>query len=591
MFYYNALNLEQIGGGNQIKQGDFGSRFSYKLENEKNQELDNFDKKVAHINLVLDDKIVFTTTTTVDKSTVTFNIDKAIPVGLYFLEIKIDDYIFPSDRRTIIFVQSGSVAYDLKDLIPNYDTNMTLSSILSDLSKKGIDISDLQKQINTNKTNITNTGSRIDNLIANAGNGTVPSELTDMRVTYDGNTYVTAGSAVRAGFKQISDKLQDIDSTTIERSTNIFDKKTAILGKMPSSTIGSSIDTLVDVATGVTASKIYNVKKGDVVYMSTGYTMLFFYDSQKKLIGVFSDDNQVKQKTVSEGSVYMRWAVAQNIPKYYDNFMLSINKPLPTVYEEYYVRAKKQDEDKISRILIAFDACSDILRDPRYDLVKKGYGYNFTFSISGGITEAQLKDAIKDGLDFGTYSGENWPVDTLGGSSVNSDSQEAIDKWESYVSNALKKSESVKAYNPVAWFSRQGISGRNLERACRKHGYKMIRGFNWGEQYTNRYFDGTKYVIPTQEVTDDTYQTAIQNIEEAVTLKQDICLLSHSLIDNPNGLYADVTSSSWTAVLNKIKELVDSGKAKVVTFREYYNELSPNDGYENDYQRLLKMSI
>jgi exopolysaccharide biosynthesis protein len=148
MFYYNALNLEQVSGGNKIKQGDFGSRFSYKLENEKNQELDTFDQAVAHINLVLDDKIVFTTTATVDKSTVTFNIDKAIPVGLYFLEIKIDDYIFPSDRQTIIFVQSGSVAYDLKDLVPNYDTNMTITSILSDLSQKGIDISDLKTKMN-----------------------------------------------------------------------------------------------------------------------------------------------------------------------------------------------------------------------------------------------------------------------------------------------------------------------------------------------------------------------------------------------------------------------------------------------------------
>lgn len=148
MFYSNSLNLKQISGGNQIKQGDFGSRFSYKLANEKNQELDDFDEEVAHINLVLNDKIVFTTTATVDNSTVTFNIDKAIPVGLYFLEIKIRDYIFPSDKQTIIFVQSGSVAYDLKELVPNYDTNMEIAGILSDLSQKGIDISDLKTKMN-----------------------------------------------------------------------------------------------------------------------------------------------------------------------------------------------------------------------------------------------------------------------------------------------------------------------------------------------------------------------------------------------------------------------------------------------------------
>lgn len=246
MFYSNSLNLIQVGGGTQVKQGDLGSKFSYKLANEKDQELDVFDKEVAHINLVLDDKIVFTTTATVDNSTVTFNIDKAIPVGLYFLEIKIRDYIFPSDKQTIIFVQSGAVAYDLKELVPNYDVNMTLKGILSDLSQKGIDISDLKTKMNAiynnaladhaevadargteatlgdrlrkmdgnisqTSTDIERTESRIDGLIANAGNGTVPSELTDMRVALDGQTYATAGEAVRKqfarslrGLKQVS---------------------------------------------------------------------------------------------------------------------------------------------------------------------------------------------------------------------------------------------------------------------------------------------------------------------------------------------------------------------------------------------------
>ena len=158
MFYSNTLNLIQVGGGTQVKQGDLGSKFSYKLANENDQELDVFDKEVAHINLVLDDKIVFTTTATVDNSTVTFNIDKAIPVGLYFLEIKIRDYIFPSDKQTIIFVQSGAEAYDLKELVPNYDVNMTLKSILSDLSQKGIDISELNRQLaeKANKDEVTN---------------------------------------------------------------------------------------------------------------------------------------------------------------------------------------------------------------------------------------------------------------------------------------------------------------------------------------------------------------------------------------------------------------------------------------------------
>lgn len=147
MEFFNSLNLTQIKGGTKLKQGDLGSVLSYSLTDENGQEITSFDNKTAYINLVLDDKIWFTTTTLVDISRVTFHIDKAIPIGLYYLEIKIDDYIFPSDRDSIILIEEGSTPYDLKELVPNYDVNMTLKGILSDLSQKGIDISDLKRRI------------------------------------------------------------------------------------------------------------------------------------------------------------------------------------------------------------------------------------------------------------------------------------------------------------------------------------------------------------------------------------------------------------------------------------------------------------
>lgn len=147
MEFFNSLNLKQIKGGTKLKQGDLGSVLSYSLTDENGQEITTFDTKTAYINLVLDDKIWFTTTTLVDISRVTFRIDKAIPIGLYYLEIKIDDYIFPSDRDSIILIEEGSTPYDLKELVPNYDINMTLKGILSDLSQKGIDISDLKRRI------------------------------------------------------------------------------------------------------------------------------------------------------------------------------------------------------------------------------------------------------------------------------------------------------------------------------------------------------------------------------------------------------------------------------------------------------------
>lgn len=238
MFYFNTLNLNQISGGNQIKQGDFGSTFSYTLADEKGQEIYILDQKTAYINLAIDSTINFTTTAIVDKSTVTFHIDKAIPTGLYYLEIKIDDFIFPSDRSTVILVEKGTIAYDLKDLIPDYDVSMTLTAILSDLSQKGIDVNDLktkmtniydnalsdhaeiltarggqanldarldgldvkdtdlQNQVNTNKNNIASTNSRIDTIVASSGSGK-DSELVDVRTDEMGNVFTSAGEAVR----------------------------------------------------------------------------------------------------------------------------------------------------------------------------------------------------------------------------------------------------------------------------------------------------------------------------------------------------------------------------------------------------------
>ena len=77
----------------------------------------------------------------------------------------------------------------------------TLGARLDGLDTKD---TDLQSQINTNKTSITNTASRIDTLIANAGDGTVPSELIDIRIGADGKVRGTAGNAVREQFQVVN---------------------------------------------------------------------------------------------------------------------------------------------------------------------------------------------------------------------------------------------------------------------------------------------------------------------------------------------------------------------------------------------------
>ena len=268
MFYFNTLNLKQVSGGNQVKQGDFGSTFTYSLADEKNRELDTFDQKTAYVNLVLNNNIVFTTTIIVDGSKVTFNIDKAIPTGLYFLEIKIDSYIFPSDRQTIILVTAGAVAYDLKDLVPNYNTNMTISGILSDLSKKGIDISDLRRQL-------AQTDGRISGIIANAGDETLPSEVVDMRTVGD-KTYTVAGDALREAAKGTFIKEKALTVNVLEYtpvlgkpSKNLFNKDRVTRNRY----VNPSSGTLKIPTDGsvVSASEFIPVKPNTTYTLSNGY--------------------------------------------------------------------------------------------------------------------------------------------------------------------------------------------------------------------------------------------------------------------------------------------------------------------------------
>lgn len=247
MEFFNSLNLTQIKGGTKLKQGDLGSVLSYSLTDENGQEITSFDNKTAYINLVLDDKIWFTTTTLVDISRVTFRIDKAIPIGLYYLEIKIDDYIFPSDRDSIILIEEGSTPYDLKELVPNYDTNMTIKGILSDLIQKGIDIRNLKNGLadkaqkdyvdglvgdigatatfkgkDTNANILAKTGMAVGDEWYDSTN------LTYLR--YNGTSWVDVGTDTKYGSNSVSETMLQNGIVTPNKtsfysreSTNAFD--------------------------------------------------------------------------------------------------------------------------------------------------------------------------------------------------------------------------------------------------------------------------------------------------------------------------------------------------------------------------------
>lgn len=106
----NSTNLKQFEGGAVIKQGDTASLFGYELLDENYSPVAEIEGQEATITLAnRNGKISLTSTVTDHK--VKFNINKVLPVGIYQVEITCGNYVFPSDKSTVIKVTQSAEEY------------------------------------------------------------------------------------------------------------------------------------------------------------------------------------------------------------------------------------------------------------------------------------------------------------------------------------------------------------------------------------------------------------------------------------------------------------------------------------------------
>ena len=111
----NTLNLIQVKGGVNLKQGDVKSVLEYELGYTDGSDFMtdlNLDGKVAKVTLYnrLTNK-KWTTDTVVKGNRVSFTIDVPLELGVYVLDIDVSGHIFPSDRETYVRVHEGYQSY------------------------------------------------------------------------------------------------------------------------------------------------------------------------------------------------------------------------------------------------------------------------------------------------------------------------------------------------------------------------------------------------------------------------------------------------------------------------------------------------
>lgn len=130
----NSTNLKQFEGGEVVKQGDTASLFGYELLDENYSPVAEIEGQEATITLAnRNGKISLTSTVTDHK--VKFNINKVLPVGIYQVEITCGNYVFPSDKSTVIKVTQSAEEYTSDSLEELHKEDFPDLTVLYNLAK------------------------------------------------------------------------------------------------------------------------------------------------------------------------------------------------------------------------------------------------------------------------------------------------------------------------------------------------------------------------------------------------------------------------------------------------------------------------
>ena len=390
---------------------------------------------------------------------------------------------------------------------------------------------------------------------------------------------------------QIKEDLVDLDSAVFTQNINIFDKDNITIGKAPNTNSGKTLTDFVISKSKFVSNQVFDVAVGDIIYCNTGWGLFAIYDIDGKYIGKINNA-ELHNEITFENAKYMLYS-SNNSSAYVDNFMLSINTPLPEEYIPFGKTSnienntsnieklnKELHPDNIPIIILDFDQEIET-NDVRVTLMEQ---YGWKPSFVGGVTKEITKALLAKGWDLSTYwNKSNVPTDAQLSGAEESD----LEACKLYVKTALEAQEADGFFNPVSWSCRQNKYGETLGKALQFYGYKICRGGG------NNGFDQNISEIFTRTNATGIYSNNLSTVKsaigEAIKNNQAINIFTHFVVETEaEDRGYDCLKTVYVELLNHIKDLETQGKVIVMNYREFYSLKHPQSAYECDYNRFVK---
>ena len=177
MRMYNTKNLIQVEGGEKIKQADKGSWLSFALTDTKRNPVEGINGNSARVVLYdANNKKGWSYSTSVSDNKVRFKLPGNLAVGIYDLDITVNNMVFPSDKSTKIEVVEGALTYSGADATENiyelagYAKVSDLDKKVDKISGKGLSTNDYTTT-DKNKVNAIPSSPKYTDTTYSAGSG------------------------------------------------------------------------------------------------------------------------------------------------------------------------------------------------------------------------------------------------------------------------------------------------------------------------------------------------------------------------------------------------------------------------------------